>query len=513
MSLFLLSRQLLSSQQHYDWGLRALKPILTLAGRLLQELKAQGTALSEDEEAVLLLKAVRMNTLSKLTFADSRRFQDLCSDLFPGINVKDLEYQELEQVIRETIREMHLAEIDSQIYKMLQFHEACQQRMGVGIVGPSGCGKSTIWKVLEAAYKKQQKRYVVHVMNPKSMHRIRLLGHMDHDTREWFDGVLTASARKVIKEPTSTHNWIVCDGDIDPEWVESLNSVLDDNRLLTMPNGERIQFGTNVNFVFETDHLRFASPATISRLTIIFLSEEDVDVKPLVTSWILKQPEDQQARLESWFDELFYRALDWLYKGNHELAIETTRMGMVSNVLGHLVQEEHGPGLTKQNFLLAICRGFGGNVSEDDRNILTREAFRWANENIPDPSQPLHCQVVESLIVGYQASMDEITLEAVQRASVLPPLVPTATVLRNMDLFATWLAQEQPFIVSGPEGSGKNLLIRHAIQRLQNESDTALNVAVLNCNAQTTSKDSDQAFVGTSRMWIHHLIISVSNTC
>lgn len=306
-------------------------------------------------------------------------------DLFPGINVRDIEYKELEAVIRETVREMHLAEIDTQIYKMLQFHEACQQRMGVGIVGPSGCGKSTIWKVLETAYKKQGKKYVVHVMNPKSMHRIRLLGHMDHDTREWFDGVLTASARKVIKEPSTTHNWIVCDGDIDPEWVESLNSVLDDNRLLTMPNGERIQFGTNVNFVFETDHLRFASPATISRLTMIFLSEEDVDVKPLVarllfavtfgfftcsnmtvtkyitthqsspkeggplfasphqskvTSWILKQPEERQAQLEAWFDELFYRALEWLYKGPKEMAIETTRMGMVSNVLGHLSRGE-----------------------------------------------------------------------------------------------------------------------------------------------------------------------------
>ncbi|CAJ1327577.1 unnamed protein product [Effrenium voratum] len=495
VSLFLLSRQLLSAQQHYDWGLRALKPILTLAGRLLQEAKAaQSEALREDEEAVLLLKAVRMNTLSKLTFADSRRFQDLCVDLFPGINVRDIEYKELEAVIRETVREMHLAEIDTQIYKMLQFHEACQQRMGVGIVGPSGCGKSTIWKVLETAYKKQGKKYVVHVMNPKSMHRIRLLGHMDHDTREWFDGVLTASARKVIKEPSTTHNWIVCDGDIDPEWVESLNSVLDDNRLLTMPNGERIQFGTNVNFVFETDHLRFASPATISRLTMIFLSEEDVDVKPLVTSWILKQPEERQAQLEAWFDELFYRALEWLYKGPKEMAIETTRMGMVSNVLGHLSrgeESEDGRGITKQNFLLAICRGLGGNVSEEDRAALTREAFKWANENMPDPSQPLHCQVVESLIVGYQLSSatSEITLEEVQRSAVLPPLVPTSTVLRNMDLFSTWLAQEQPFIVSGPEGAGKNLLIRHAIQRLQNESDASLNVAVLNCNAQTSSKD------------------------
>ena len=66
-------------------------------------------------------------------------------------------------------------------------------------------------------------------------------------------------------------SWIICDGDIDPEWIESLNSVLDDNRLLTMPSGERIQFGPNVNFLFETHDLSCASPATISRMGMIFL--------------------------------------------------------------------------------------------------------------------------------------------------------------------------------------------------------------------------------------------------
>ena len=49
--------------------------------------------------------------------------------------------------------------------------------------------------------------------------------------------------------------WVICDGDVDPEWIESLNSVLDDNRLLTLPTGERISFGSNVNFIFETSDL------------------------------------------------------------------------------------------------------------------------------------------------------------------------------------------------------------------------------------------------------------------
>lgn len=67
---------------------------------------------------------------------------------------------------------------------------------------------------------------------------------------------------------------MVCDGDIDPEWIEALNSVLDDNRLLTLPSGWRIQFGSNVNFIFETHSLEHASPATVSRMGVILLRYE-----------------------------------------------------------------------------------------------------------------------------------------------------------------------------------------------------------------------------------------------
>lgn len=73
--------------------------------------------------------------------------------------------------------------------------------MGVVIVGPSGAGKSILWRMLRTALGKINKTVKQYTMNPKAMPRQQLLGHIDMDTREWSDGVLTNSARQVVREP------------------------------------------------------------------------------------------------------------------------------------------------------------------------------------------------------------------------------------------------------------------------------------------------------------------------
>lgn len=171
VSLFRLMKQLLSAQQHYDWGLRALKTILNTGGQLIQNELRKGLKLNYENEALLLIKSIRVNTISKLTYSDSQKYEYLQADMFPGIKSEDIAYEKLQKAIEESLKDLKLQYIDKQVQKILQFYEATKQRMGVILVGPSGCGKTTIWKVLKLAFEKINQSIVTHVMNPKSMPR------------------------------------------------------------------------------------------------------------------------------------------------------------------------------------------------------------------------------------------------------------------------------------------------------------------------------------------------------
>jgi dynein heavy chain 2, cytosolic len=481
VSLFKLSRQLLSTQQHYDWGLRALKAVLNSGGRLIQSYKTQGTEVVDAKmEYEILIKAVRVNTLSKLTFADTSKFLALIGDVFPGVPSSDITGGELEAAIKEVIREkpFFLVEDAAQIKKMIQLKESLDQRMGCVIVGPSGCGKSSLWRVLKAAMIKCGKHVVTHVMNPKSMHRERLLGHMDIDTREWADGVLTDAARKVVREPSDVSCWIICDGDVDPEWIESLNSVLDDNHLLTLPNGERISFGPNVNFLFETHDLRFASPATVSRMGMIFLSDEDLDVARLVQRWLSTFQQDRRMSMSGWIDELFYKALNFVLRSEH--IVESTLVGTVMNGLSQIKDAT-----SRQEFICGLIRGIGGNLSLSQRALLAKDVFQWASERPPDMGSPLDCYADGSSFMSFQptgSTRDQVFIDMKDLGE--NSVIPTVTVQRTLATLDSWINNMEPFILVGPEGCGKSMIINHAFKQRRN-----VGIATLHCNAQTTADD------------------------
>jgi len=88
--------------------------------------------------------------------------------------------------------------------------------------------------------------------------------------------------------------WVVLDGDIDPEWIESLNTVMDDNKVLTLVSNERIPLSDAMRMLFEIANLDNATPATVSRAGIIFVNAKDVGYKPFLDSWIESRPTDKE---------------------------------------------------------------------------------------------------------------------------------------------------------------------------------------------------------------------------
>ena len=475
ISIFQLCKELLSNQQHYDWGLRSIKSVLKLAGQLLHEEKKKSDY-SNDREANILVKAFRVNTLSKLTYSDSYYFNNLVNDVFPGINYEVISYEELHQAIKESYEELKLVYMDSQVEKIFQFYEACNNRMGVVIVGPSGSGKTTICKVLSHALKKLGRSLKTHILNPKSIDRNFLLGYMDIDTREWTDGILTMAAHQAVKEPKETQSWIICDGDIDPEWIESLNSVLDDNHLLTIPNGERIQFTSNVNFIFETHDLTYASPATISRMGMIYMSDENIDIKLLVRAWLDKQDPNIAEIISPLIDSYFFKALDWITKNPEANVVKTTKIGNVFNGLSHL---SYANSLNK--FIFGLIRGFGSNLYQKQREDFAMFLIKLAGIQVDNKGNVLDCyvdrtDVIQSYKFNNYFNHDPASIRDYNSL----PVIETVSVQRTVDIIMPWLKNQEPFIFVGPEGAGKQMILRTCFNKLH-----SVNVVTIHCSSQT----------------------------
>ncbi len=113
----------------------------------------------------------------------------------------------------------------------------------------------------------------LYVLNAKAVTVAELYGVLDPVTRDWTDGLLSNIFREVNRPigEKKERKYIVFDGDVDAVWVENMNSVMDDNRLLTLPNGERIRLQKHAALLFEVGDLKYASPATVSRCGMVYL--------------------------------------------------------------------------------------------------------------------------------------------------------------------------------------------------------------------------------------------------
>lgn len=309
-TLYALCKALLSNQRHYDWGLRAIKSVLVVAGGFKR-------AEPDLDERALLMRALRDFNLPKIVAQDLEIFMGLIGDLFPNIDVPRKRNMEFENHIEGAVAKFNLWPDPEFILKVVQLSELLEIRHCVFVIGPPGCGKSSTWKTLAKAQELSGDKTSYIDINPKSITTNELYGYVMMSTREWKDGLLSKTLRTLTQETNTNPKWIVLDGDLDANWIESMNSVMDDNKILTLASNERIPLKPHMKMIFEIRDLVYASPATVSRAGILYISDSGgYQWEAYVKSWIMSKSYDDEIKeqLQNLFEKYLPETLLHLKK-------------------------------------------------------------------------------------------------------------------------------------------------------------------------------------------------------
>ncbi|XP_061245817.1 dynein axonemal heavy chain 17 isoform X1 [Bos javanicus] len=475
ITLYTLCKELLSKQDHYDWGLRAIKSVLVVAGSL----KRGDPSRAEDQ---VLMRALRDFNIPKIVTDDLPVFMGLIGDLFPALDVPRKRDLNFEKVIKQSIVELQLQAEDGFVLKVVQLEELLQVRHSVFVIGNAGSGKSQVLRSLNKTYQNLKRKPVAVDLDPKAVTCDELFGIINPATREWKDGLFSTIMRDLANITHDGPKWIVLDGDIDPMWIESLNTVMDDNKVLTLASNERIPLNRTMRLVFEISHLRTATPATVSRAGILYINPADLGWNPVVSSWIERRKvQSEKANLMILFDKYLPTCLDKLRFGFKKITPvpEITIIQTILYLLECLLTEKNAPPdsakeLYELYFVFACFWAFGGAMFQDQLVDYRVEFSRWwINEfkTIKFPSQgTVFDYYIDPDTKKFLPWTDKVpAFELDPDIPLQASLVHTTETIRIRYFMDLLMEKSWPVMLVGNAGTGKSVLMGDKLDSLSTD--------------------------------------------
>lgn len=343
---------------------------------------------------------------------------------------------------------------------------------------------------------------------------------MDPNTLEWTDGVFTKVLRRIIEAvalrsgaggasaTAQRRSWIVFDGDVDPEWAENLNSVLDDNKLLTLPSGDRLKIPDNVRIMMEVDTLKHATLATVSRCGMVWFSDSTLELDMILKyqlfnlskestlselDWIGSRASADQTEVQNKFVEfitphftsagLVGIGLEFAMGQVHVMdpsmgrllnSLQSMLVRGISIVLEH---NEANPGLPvtdstlelfAQKWLLqSLVWSFGASMVWERRSLLSEMLLLHSNVSVPSNTTLLDVQANPSDggWTEWASMVPKLEIES-HKVTATDVVVTTTDTLRHTEILRAWLSSHKPVILCGPPGSGKTMSLTAVIDSL-----------------------------------------------
>eukprot|EP00898_Chlorokybus_atmophyticus_P006649 jgi/Chlat1/6986/Chrsp56S00523 len=507
--LYKLAKEQLSKQFHYDFGLRALKSVLVMAGAL-----KRGSP--DMPEELVLMRALRDMNLPKFVFDDVPLFLGLISDLFPGLDCPRVRYAQLNDVVEKDLEEHRFQVMtgpSQQVDKVIQLYETMLTRHTSMVVGQTGGGKTVILQTLARAQTKMGLITKLYTVNPKAQSVAELYGVLDPDTRDWTDGLLSNIFREINKPVAGDkeeRRYVVFDGDVDAVWVENMNSVMDDNKLLTLPNGERIRLQNHCKLLFEVYDLQYASPATVSRCGMVYVDSKNLGFKPYVWKWCNSRTSQQEADvLRALFDKYANPCIDFVLEGLEDdiigkrlrQTIPQTNLNMITQLcvmLEGILTEERA--VLEAIFIFCVIWSIGAalvqssTIKDRDRFDLfvkkvsclpTMDMESVASSQLPSKSLYEYCFDVESQRWKQWNSMIQ-EFKPPEDNKFAKILVPTIDTVRSTWLLQSIVKTGRPVLFVGEGGTAKTVTIAQYLESLPPTQYVALNLAF---SSRTTSSD------------------------
>lgn len=538
VSLFENFKAILTMESRYDFGLRTLKSAIYASGKLLASATRTSQTSIVTHEENIAIRALGDIVKPKLSQDDVKAYENSISTVFLQASCHSSEIPpSLQEAVIEIARERGLVMDSYFLEKITQMYSLMLHQNAVIAVGQTGTGKTTAWETLHGALQRigkegepetgnKSSRGSLTVMNPKLLSSQQMFGELDSITREWSDGLFTKTLRELSnsEEPADHfNNWIVFDGDIDPDWAENLNSVLDDNRILTLPTGEQISLPSNTKIVFETDSLQHTNPSTISRCGMVcfgFSDSQDQIFKERLVAIVQEfyptfAPSGPFLEI---VDETLRIARETILHG--KLIIQVPLQSLLDTILRMIrasalhIERNDSDNLTEQeicedrgsmnriitkHFLIFSVKGISAGLSRADQNELTKQLFERIHY-IEDAQSYLvdisHFENLAEVYIGNNGCVHEFTHLAedgndiaMSREDISSPdfVIPTPTTLKMESFFNETLnfrakiwKEVRPLVLCGPPGCGKSMLLTAAMKGVPN-----ISLATLSFSSET----------------------------